>query len=104
MFAKVLNNTLIKYPYGFSDLCEENPYTNFDTRVDLCTLYSRTEDAENTGASVVEVIFSTAPTCNLLIEKIVSDNEPILIEGVWILGSSVIALTQDELNASATAI
>jgi hypothetical protein len=101
MFAKILNTTLIKCPYGFDNLREENPYTNFDTNIDLPTLYSRTEDATNTGATIVEIAFAPAPSCNYAIEKIIANTEPTLIDGVWTIGSSLVALTQEELDALA---
>jgi hypothetical protein len=103
MFAKILNTTLIKYPYDVSCLYKENPYTRFDLSVDLPTLYSRTEDATNTGASIVEVVSATAPLCNYAIEKIVENAEPTLVDGVWTMGSSLVALTQEELDAIAMA-
>jgi len=103
MFAKVLNNTLVKFPYQFPDLYEENPYTRFDMSVDLPTLYSRTEDAANTGASIVEVIYAERPSCNFNVEKIVTDEAPTLINGVWVLGNKIISLTQEELDALAIA-
>ena len=103
MFAKILNTTLIKYPYDVSCLYKENPYTRFDLSVDLPTLYSRTEDAANTGASIVEVVSAPAPSCDYAIEKIVENAEPTLIDGVWTISSSIVALTQVELDALAIA-
>jgi len=103
MFAKVLNNTLIKFPYQFPDLYEENPYTRFDMSVDLPTLYSRTEDAENTGASIVEVTDAPNPTRDPATQKVVVDDNPTLIDGVWVLGRTVVALSQAELDALAIA-
>jgi hypothetical protein len=103
MFAKILNAAVSKYPYDLSCLYAENPYTRFDISVDLPTLYSRTEDAANTGASIVEVVSAPAPSCNPAIYKIVEDAAPTLIDGAWVLGSSVVALTQAELDAIAMA-
>jgi hypothetical protein len=103
MFAKVLNNTLVKFPYQFPDLYTENPYTRFDMSVDLSTLYSRTEDAENTGASIVEVTYAERPSYNPATERAVINNAPTLIDGTWVLGYSVVALTQAELVALAVA-
>jgi len=103
MFAKILNTAVIKYPYDFSRLYEENPYTRFDLSVDLPTLYSRTEDADNTGASIVEVVFAPEPSYDPATQKVVINDNPTLIDGAWVLGSSVVALTQTELDAIAMA-
>lgn len=103
MFAKVLNNALVKFPYQFPDLYEENPYTRFDISVGLPTLYSRTEDAANTGANIVGVVHGAYPAFNSSTEKVVADATPTLIDDTWVLGYSVVALTQAELDALAIA-
>lgn len=103
MFAKILNTALITYPYDFSCLYAENPYTRFDISVNLPTLYSRTEDATNTGASIVEVVFAPEPSYDPVTQKVVVNDNPTLIDGAWVLGSLVVALTQAELDAIAMA-
>lgn len=95
MYAKVLNNQLIKYPYQLKELLEENPYTKFDDATDLPTLYSRTEDAANTGASIIEIVYAEIPTFNPKTEKVVFNDAPTLINGVWVLGNTIVELTGD---------
>lgn len=97
MYAKVLNNQLIVYPYQLKELLEENPYTKFDDATDLPTLYSRTEDAANTGASIVEVVYAPIPTFNSNEERVVYNDAPTLIDGVWVLGNTIVVSTQEEL-------
>ena len=97
MYAKVLNNQLINYPYQLKELLAENPYTKFDDAIDLPTLYSRTEDAANTGASIVEVVYAAIPTFNSNTERVVFDDTPTLVNGVWVLGNTIVVSTQEEL-------
>jgi hypothetical protein len=97
MYAKILNNQLIKYPYQLKELLEENPYTRFDDSIDLPTLYSRTEDAANTGASIVEIVYAEIPTLNSNSERVVFDDLPTLINGAWVLGNTIVVSTQEEL-------
>lgn len=64
MYAKTLNNEIVKFPYTFFDLTIENPNTSFDDRFSISEWYSQTENCATTGAKVKEVTLLAEPLYN----------------------------------------
>jgi hypothetical protein len=90
--AKIKAETLLKYPYTFSDLRDENPHTRYDNRFSLSEWYARTEDASVTGASVVEVVFANEPEHDKTTHRLIPKDNPELIDGIWVIGWEIIEL------------
>lgn len=62
MLAKIKNNELIKYPYGYDDLQKDNPYTKFTGVLDLVSLFKESEEHTLKEYNLVEVIVEEKPT------------------------------------------
>lgn len=60
-FAKVLNNSIVKYFYTWDDLQQENPGTTYDSRYSLPTWFSFTKLAKQ-GYSLQPVKELDMPT------------------------------------------
>lgn len=89
-FAKIKGYRVIKYPYMWGDLREQNPHTKFDARLSLKDLYARTEDAWATGSEIVDVVFTDPPNFDKATEGIVCKTAPELIDGVWTIGWDIV--------------
>lgn len=98
MFVKILNNTIVKFPYSFADLQQENPYSNFGSNTDICYLYSSTEDAIKTGCQIQSVYILDQPEYDISQKKIVHQSSPQLVNNTWQLGWDIIDLTTNEKN------
>lgn len=90
MFIKTHNTTLIKHPYTFADLREENPYTRYDGRFTLPEWYAQTEDAQTTGATVVEVVIADQPGYDTETHYLTQHTTPALVDGVWTIGWDIV--------------
>lgn len=90
MFAKTNNTTLIKYPYTFADLREENPHSRYDGRFTLPEWYAQTDDATSTGATVVEVVIADQPEYDTATHYLIQKTTPELIDGVWTIGWDIV--------------
>ena len=100
MYAKILNQTIIKFPYSFDDLQNENPYSNFGN-IDVKNFietYSNTEDAHTTGCELILVELESKPQFNIATEKLVLSDTPVYENEKWILKYSIVTLTQEEKN------
>jgi hypothetical protein len=100
MFAKIKDSEVLVFPYTINTLQEENPHTNFGffTEENLPELYSTTEDAVQSGASIVNVEVDS--TSDFLIEskKYVLDETPLLVNGVWKVQKRIQDLSGEELE------
>lgn len=83
MLAKILNGVAVKYPFTMIDLQEENPYTNYQSDINLIQLYTHTDTAIAEGSFLVEVLSSPKPTCNEFVENIVS-GMPVKQNDIWV--------------------
>ena len=98
MFAKIQNNVVLKFPYTFADLQNENPYTNFGGVQDLKKLYDVTEDAEQNGNVLEPVAIDDLPSFDASIQNCVLTDLPILKNSSWVLPYSVTQKTQEEID------
>ena len=86
-YAKVNKTVVIKYPYTWADLQNENVSTMFDNRFSLEGWYAQTDDAMTSGESLVEVVESAQPIH--IRGRIISEVSPELVEGVYTQAWSV---------------
>lgn len=90
LHAKTNNTNLIKYPYTFTDLREENPYSRYDGRFTLSEWYAQTDDATATEATVVEVVIADQPEYGTATHYLSQKQTPELIDGVWTIGWDIV--------------
>jgi hypothetical protein len=95
MYAKILNNAVVKYPFTLVELEQENPYTKYNMDVDLIDIYPKTETGTRENSFLVEVHSSTPPSFNPALEKIVESN-PVLSNGQWVQNCVIEQLTEEE--------
>lgn len=89
-YAKTNNTNLIKYPYTFADLREENTYSRYDGRFTLSEWYAQTDDAASTGATVVKVVIADQPEYDTATHYLTQQTTPALIDGVWTIGWDIV--------------
>lgn len=90
MYAKIINDEVVKFPYFIQELKEENPYTSFadNLEVDFATL------AE---FNVYRVFETAQPEFNPLTEKVVK-GEIVLANNRWEESWEVVSLTVEEIS------
>jgi hypothetical protein len=98
MFAKIKNTTVLKYPYTFADLKDENPHTNFGVVEDLKKLYDVTEDAEKNGSVLQPVSIDSLPSFDPANQNCVLQSAPVLKNASWVLPYAVTQKTQAEID------
>ncbi len=100
MYAKIdTANNVLKFPYTYGDLLEENPRTNYDARYSLEEWYSKTEDAFNKGGRKVIVDCLDTPEINHATQIVSGRNDPSLINEVWVSDWQVNDRTLEEIEA-----
>jgi hypothetical protein len=81
-YAKIQNgNTLIKYPYGWSDFVFDNNNTNYPAGTDMVSLFPSTAAAVG-GYTLVEPAATTPPTYTPTCQYAPVEAQPIFISGV----------------------
>lgn len=96
MFVKVKDSEIVKFPFSFLDLQEENPYTKFDDRFSLVEWHKKTEGATIKGEQLFPVSVQPAPDYSQAHQKIVQKTLPTFTNGEWSLGWDVIEITEQE--------
>jgi hypothetical protein len=82
MYAKILNNAVVKYPYQWTDFEQDNNNTEYGyPQPDILILFPQTDIAKE-GYTVVAVASVTQPTINVA-TQFIAEAEPILVNGVW---------------------
>ena len=103
-YAEVQGTTLIKYPYTFEDLQKENSSTNYNGDTDFVSIFPATDTALQKGYSLAPVTIADQPAYDPATQAVAQDDQPTLINGVWMLGWTVRQLSAEEIaEASATA-
>lgn len=97
VYAVVKDNTLVKYPYRFAQLQEENPTTNYGDNYDVMYWYPLTESAIQNGYSLVEVNELSEPSYNDT-QKLVQQDSPNLVDSVWTVGWNIVDKTSEEIQ------
>lgn len=99
MHAKVINNTVVKYPFILDDLKDENPHTIFPANIDLVEIYSQTETGKNTGAILVLVEPRDKPSIDHAKQKAI-EADPIIENAVWVQNWNIVPLTNEEMQTA----
>lgn len=97
MYAEVKDLIVVTWPYDFDTLQKHNPYTKFPTDVNFVSLYEGTK-ANLEGKTLVSVSAEPAPTYDAKTQKLVQNDKPSFVNGSWIIGWTVSALTAEEQN------
>lgn len=92
-YVKAHNDTLIKYPYLFSDLQSDNPYTNYGDNYDVAYWFPMTESAMENNYALHAVIDLPQPSYDENTQICVQNTVPEYISGEWFLGWTVTAMT-----------
>ena len=102
VYAKIKNNSVIKYPFTLEDLQTENPHTNYEG-VDILDVYPTTETGIREGSVLVEVLDTKKPKfVNLedsLYKDIVSGEIPELVDGVWKIVHTFVDKPESEVTS-----
>jgi hypothetical protein len=98
MYAKILNNSIVKYPYQWTDFDSENNNTNYGgSQPNLLELFPQTDIAKQ-GYLVVAVTPVTQPTIDVATQS-VAEGIPMLVNGVWTQTWEVSALSTEQQAA-----
>jgi hypothetical protein len=84
MLAKIKDNVVVTFPYGYDNLQSENPHTRFTGNIDLMELFPQTEEALLRGHELVQVTAEDKPATHP-IEQAVLATTPTLENGNWVL-------------------
>lgn len=95
MYAKILNNIVVKYPFTLQNLQEENPFTMYDNIVDLLSMYIQTETSIQEGSFLVEVVQSALPEYDNLNEKLI-ESTPEFRDEQYFQKWEIVPLTDEE--------
>jgi hypothetical protein len=88
MFAKIKDNVLIKYPYGFDELQQDNPYTRFTGDIDLKSIFMESDEHILNKYNLVDVFIDTKPDLMPFHIAILSDT-PVKEGDKWVLKWSI---------------
>ena len=94
MLVKIVNDVVDTFPYSVRQLKQDNLDTSFPDAI---------TDLDLSDYGVYSVTVSTKPSA-AHDEKVVSNTEPTLVDGVWTLGWTVRGLTADEIAPEAKAV
>jgi len=76
------DNQIVNYPYTFSTLQAENPYTNFGSNTDVTYWFPQTNAATELGYQLLPVFDAPQPVYDPLTQYI-SSGPPEYIDGNW---------------------
>lgn len=76
------DNEIVTYPYTFSNLQAENPYTNFGDNKDVMYWFPQTNLAIENGYKLYPVFDTPVPSYNEITEY-VQQAAPVEIDGSW---------------------
>lgn len=89
MFAKIKDNEIIQFPYGYDDLQADNPYTRFTGIIDLKEIFDNSELSVIHGYELVEVTIEKKPDILEPIEIAILSDIPTKEDNKWMLRWSV---------------
>ena len=88
MLVKATNGTVDQFPYTIGQLRRDNPNTSFPKTVSDTTL---------AAFNVYQVTQAAAPAYDEATQKLVTDAAPTLVDGAWVLSTSAIDMTAEEI-------
>lgn len=97
MFAKVKDNQLAQYPYGWNEFVADNNNTNYGADNDLLALFPATDVAQQ-GYECVEITVLPPPQIDDRTQRLQQAEHPSLIDGCWTLDWFVIQKSAEELQ------
>lgn len=97
-YAKVNETLLVKYPYGFSNLQEENPHTYYGLSQDVIELFPTTEAAILRNENLVEVVIEEISPYDSRLQYVEYGSAPVHESGQWILKTFVLDKSQAQLE------
>ena len=100
MYAKVKDNVLITYPYGWTEFIADNPYTTYSFNTDFVELFPLTDIAKQ-GFSLVKVVEVSQPSFTY--EQNLNEGSPVFENNQWTQVWNVIQASAEEIaqrNAS----
>lgn len=95
-YAEINGESLIKYPYLFSDLQADNQETNYGDNYDVAYWYPMTQKAKETGNSLNAVIQEIEPSYDPATQNCVLQDAPELLHGRWVIHWIVSEKTPEE--------
>jgi len=100
MYAKILNNAVVKYPYQWTDFETDNNNTNYGyTQPDILTVFPETDIAKQ-GYTVVSVASAAQPA--ITYQESIAEGTPTLVNNVWTQNWVVTQLTADQIASKTT--
>jgi hypothetical protein len=92
MFAKIENGSVVQYPYTLEQMHSDNPDTSFPQNISV---------ALHESFGVFKVDYEGAPEFDPLTHRIEHSSGPLLVDGKWMLTKTVVAKTQEQMDADA---
>ena len=89
MYAEVKGATLIRFPYTYGSLMQENPYTDFGPDPDVLALFPLTETALSNGYALVEVKTKPTPDIDPKTQKLLQ-LDPSPEDGIWTVSWQIV--------------
>jgi hypothetical protein len=96
-FARVNHQSLVMFPYTYTQLAIENPFTKFDDRFSLSEWFAQTSSAAETGDTLHRVYVDDRPLHDETTEELQTSSEPYYADDKWRLGWVIVPKTQDPL-------
>jgi len=98
-YAEVQGTTLILYPYLFSTLQAQNPYTNYGDNYDVAYWFPQTQTAIENNYTLAPVTILPEPPYDTNTQVCTQNAAPTLINGVWTLDWTVATMTPEQKAA-----
>jgi hypothetical protein len=89
MYAKIKNNEVVTFPYGFDELQADNPHTRFTGVIIIPDLFDLTEEKILKGYDLAEVKQIEKPHTTPFQEATLNDKPTLNDNGEWELGWTV---------------
>lgn len=99
MYAKIKDNQLVQFPYGYAQLQADNPHTNFNG-ADVHLAFEGTE-TNLAGFALHPVITQEQPQYDSKTQRVLLAETPVFEDDQWLLKWSVISKTAEELAQQA---
>lgn len=88
MYVKIIDNQVSAFPYSMATLRQDNPNTSFPAVVSEGSL---------SVYDVYKVYYQNNPSYEPKTHKVVPASTPVLVDSVWTITNSVVALTDEEI-------
>ena len=98
-YAEVNGTHVVNYPFTFSTLQQENPYTNYGDNQNFTYWFPLTDVAINQGHTLVLVRQLPQPTVDNYTQNCSENNTPELVDGEWVDGWTVSDKSPEEQAA-----